>query len=534
MDASGEARVLWAGPKASPHDFTPGFYELVCATPASAALGEIEKSQANGSPFAICFLSLAEEDLGAVYLDNLVRVNPDLYLIVENVKNGLLCPCDLGAWANPDRCILLSDSLSPFIRKGFAEHLAVRWRNESREKNKMSLLEDEARRHKQSQEQYKERLGVLYGIIEKLHEASSLEKSLEITLGEMSRFLGAQTGSLMLLDDKEKLRVVEAVGPHRHRICGMDVNLKDSRISRFALEERKPILVEDIQKSDRFRDSEEGVRFRTRSILCVPLFAEGKSLGVLNFGGAARKTPFTEYDRDLIVTLGRQVSVALERARLVERLRRAAGEAIRALVGAIEAKDPYTRGHSDRVTHYSSLIAQSLGLGDNEVNLIVRSAILHDVGKIAVPGIVLNKPGRLTNDEFLLIKNHPDRGVEIVREIKEMSQTLSTIRSHHERFDGKGYPLGLKGEDIPLGARVLAIADTYDAMTSNRPYRQGLPAATAFEEIKRCAGSQFDPEIAEIFLSRAACWPDLNVESPDASDSEDAAKKETETVHAVQ
>jgi len=215
-----------------------------------------------------------------------------------------------------------------------------------------------------------------------------------------------------------------------------------------------------------------------------------------------------------VVTLGRQVTVALEKARLLEGLRETAEESIRALAGAIEAKDPYTRGHSDRVTHYSRLIALTMGLDGRQVDVIVRAAILHDVGKIGVPESVLNKPGRLTAEEFRLIQRHPDVGADIVREIRAMGESLDLIRAHHERFDGKGYPRNIAGDSIPLGARIMAVVDTYDAMTSDRPYRQGLPATFAYEEIDRCSGTQFDPEVAKVFLEGAPRWPDLAPSSP--------------------
>jgi putative nucleotidyltransferase with HDIG domain len=263
-----------------------------------------------------------------------------------------------------------------------------------------------------------------------------------------------------------------------------------------------------MQESERFRESEEGIRFRARSILSIPLFSQGDALGVLNFGGDAHEASFTPHDRDLVVTLGRHVAVALEKARLVEGLKRTVAESIRALAGAIEAKDHYTRGHSDRVTHYSTLTAQALGMGGPDLDVLVRSAILHDVGKIGVPEAVLHKPGRLNDEEFGHIQRHPAVGVEIVREILAMHETLPIIQCHHERYDGRGYPGGVEGDAIPLGARILAVADTFDAMTSDRPYRKGLSAQTAFEEIERCSGAQFDPAVARAFLEGAPGWPD--------------------------
>jgi putative nucleotidyltransferase with HDIG domain len=420
---------------------------------------------------------------------------------------------------NPERCLTLARPVRPSVRRSLADHLGCRWHREATERKRVSLLEAETRRHQALGQRHEEGLHVLYGIVERLHEARPLEDSLGVALGEMSRFLGARTGSLLLLEGADRLRVLEAVGPNRERILGLEIPLEESRISRYALEEHEPILVEDMQESDRFRESEDGIRFRARSILSVPLFSQGVPLGVLNFGADARTASFTDQDRELVITLGRQVAVALEQGRLLEGLQEAVGESIRALAGAIEAKDPYTRGHSDRVTHYSRLIAEALGLHRQEVDVIVRAAILHDVGKIGVPGAVLNKPGRLTDEEFGLIRRHPEVGVEIVREIRAMEETLGIIRAHHERFDGKGYPRGIGADDIPLGARILAVVDTFDAMTSDRPYRQGLPAQVAFDEIDRCSATQFDPAVARVFLEGVPQWPDLVSPLPQAAEA---------------
>jgi putative nucleotidyltransferase with HDIG domain len=484
-----------------------------------AALGAVTAAEDSGSPFAACFLDWGEDGFGVQALNDLLRVSPNLFLVLEGDAQDLPSPSELGPWVRPERCVTLARPVHPSVRESLADHLGARWHREATDRKRISVLEAESRSHQAHRQRYEDRLHVLYGIVEKLHETGSLDDGLGVALGEMSRFLGARTGSLLLLDDTDRLRVLEAVGPNRSRILGIDIPLEESRISRYALEERRPILVEDMQDNDRFRESEDGIRFRARSILSVPLFNNRAPLGVLNFGADARKASFTEQDRELVITLGRQVAVALERGRLLKGLRAAVGESIRALAGAIEAKDPYTRGHSDRVTHYSRLIAEAMGLSGHELDVIVRAAILHDVGKIGVPELVLNKPGRLTDEEFLLIRKHPVVGVEIVREIQAMEETLDIIRAHHERVDGKGYPSGIRGDDIPLGARIMAVVDTYDAMTSDRPYRQGLPAEVAFEEIERCSSTQFDPEVAQVFLKGASEWPDLVSPLPEAAEA---------------
>ncbi|MDD5762979.1 MAG: response regulator [bacterium] len=174
---------------------------------------------------------------------------------------------------------------------------------------------------------------------------------------------------------------------------------------------------------------------------------------------------------------------------------------IDAMIKALEAKDFYTRGHSQRVTLYSIAIATELGMEGEELEDLRRASVLHDLGKIGVREAILNKPGRLTEDEFAEIIRHPETAVRILEPIPFFRPLLPAILHHHERFDGKGYPSHLAGSDIPLASRIMAIADTFDAMTSTRAYRKALPVADAIAEVRRCSGTQFDPDIVPAFLA---------------------------------
>jgi len=174
---------------------------------------------------------------------------------------------------------------------------------------------------------------------------------------------------------------------------------------------------------------------------------------------------------------------------------------VQALAAAIDAKDPYTRGHSDRVTKYAVATARRMKLPEDQVEILQYVALLHDMGKIGIKDSILNKPGKLLEDEFAEIKKHPVIGAGIASEIKFLSKGAETVRHHHEWYNGSGYPDGLRGEDIPLGARILAVVDAYDAMTTDRPYRKALAQEEAVAELKRGSGTQFDPQIAEEFIA---------------------------------
>jgi HD-GYP domain-containing protein (c-di-GMP phosphodiesterase class II) len=180
--------------------------------------------------------------------------------------------------------------------------------------------------------------------------------------------------------------------------------------------------------------------------------------------------------------------------------RKISEQAARTILKALDAKDSYTFGHSMRVAYFSIVTGSEAGLSPDEMKELELSAIFHDIGKIGTPDVVLNKASRLNEDEFQIMKHHPEQSYQILKEFPLFEKVALNARFHHERFDGKGYPLGLKGEDIPVAARIILIADTFDAMTSTRPYRKGLPYEVAFDELLQFSGTQFDPNLVSLFI----------------------------------
>ncbi|MEH7237851.1 HD-GYP domain-containing protein [Bacillus sp. JJ1562] len=187
---------------------------------------------------------------------------------------------------------------------------------------------------------------------------------------------------------------------------------------------------------------------------------------------------------------------------------------VKGVIAALELKDPYTRGHSERVAKYAMILAKELGVfSKNELKSFNYACLLHDIGKVNIPDSILMKPAKLTNEEYEVIKTHPVVGVEAVKSVEGLGSSLSIIRSHHERWDGKGYPEQLKGNDIPLNARITAIADAFDAMTSSRSYRGALPVEEAYNRILQGEGTQFDPNLVELFIKVYPQWIDIQKES---------------------
>ena len=219
--------------------------------------------------------------------------------------------------------------------------------------------------------------------------------------------------------------------------------------------------------------------------------------------------PFTKDDITLLGTLGAHLAQALRNAQLFKARKQQHLEAIEALAASIEAKDGYTGEHCARMVSRAEAIALQLGLDPEEVEVVRLGAVLHDVGKIGIPNSILNKPGRLTSEEFEIMKKHTLIGARIISKVRGLSQVSDIVRHHHERYDGKGYPFGLSGTDIPLGARIVSVVDTYGAMTEDRVYRVAPGHDRAVEELQRCVGTQLDPLIVETFLLALETSPEL-------------------------
>ncbi len=264
---------------------------------------------------------------------------------------------------------------------------------------------------------------------------------------------------------------------------------------------KKPILINDFQVTNNIESS-------IKSLLLVPLVIHREIIGIIclcNKWNVLKKSVdnFTNDDLKLLKSLIAQSAISLENYILFNNMHDLFMHSIEALVAAIEAKDPYTAGHSERVTAIAGLIAQELGLDSKDQEDLRIAAILHDIGKIGISEQILCSKQRLTDEEFTIIKSHPGKGADILKHVSEFAHLIPGVRHHHERFDGRGYPEGLAGEEIPLKARIIAVADTFDAITSNRTYRRKNTFDFAVEEIKKCSGSQFDPQMVEAFL---ACY----------------------------
>jgi len=331
--------------------------------------------------------------------------------------------------------------------------------------------------------------------------AGCLEESkvFETALAGVRDVLGAQWCALRLLDEETGELVLKAS-------LGMSAELQQ-KVGRVrpegsllgeALRRGEPFAVDDITAAG------PGMQLpcyasEMRAVAVAPVKAGGKVLGTLKVCSPEPRR-WSEEEVGYLATVAGQVGLALENARLYASLRQYYLSALQALAAALEAKDAYTRGHSVRVARLARACARALVLSDEQQEHLYLAALLHDIGKIGVPESILLKPGRPDPAEWEAIKRHPVAGARILEPARFPAEVVAAVRHHHEDYDGGGYPEGLAGEEIPLLARVIRVADAYDAMTSDRSYRRGLTAEEAIEELRRGAGRQFDPRVVEAFL----------------------------------
>lgn len=345
-------------------------------------------------------------------------------------------------------------------------------------------------------------LSILYEISNALSSTLNLKELLKLIVRNALNSFEAQVVSLMLLDkENQELSIHFAEGLSEDIIRDTKVKLGDGIAGRVA-KTGQPLLLVDMMGIDTV-DMEKNAK----SAMSVPMRIKNEIIGVLNVSKTSQYR-FTETDLKLFFNLASLAAQAIEKASLYKDIKDSLDEikssymsTVKALSKAIEAKDPYTKGHVDRVAKYGLAIAMELDPSLLKDDMFRYALVLHDIGKIEIPDHILTKPGILTDEEQAIMRRHPEVGAQILSPVKFLKGAADMVRYHQERYDGKGYPKGLEKEDIPLAARIIAVADSFDAIISNRPYRKARPISLARGEIIKNAGSQFDPAVVSAFLS---------------------------------
>lgn len=334
-----------------------------------------------------------------------------------------------------------------------------------------------------------------------LNSTLQISEVLRRAVQSATHLMECEVGSLLFLSEKGDELVFEVALGERGREV-KEVRLKVGEgIAGWVAKTGQAAIVSDVRRDPRFsRRVDFRTHFVTRNMICVPVKSREELIGVLQAINRRTDRPFDEEDQRLFESLARQVGIAVQNARLYEEVKATFFSTAATLAEAIEKRDPYTGGHVRRVVAISLALGEELGVHPEEMETLQLAAILHDVGKIGIRDVVLLKHGPLTPEELAHIREHPQLGAEILAPIKQLEAVIPAVRHHQERTDGRGYPGGLKGDEIPLASRVIAVADTFDAMTTDRPYRPRLNDDAAATEIQRCSGTQFDPKVVEAFM----------------------------------
>jgi putative nucleotidyltransferase with HDIG domain len=349
-------------------------------------------------------------------------------------------------------------------------------------------------------------LRALMSVGQVINSSLGLRQVLEEVMDSLISLMRAERGFLMLREPDGELAVRIARG-----IAHVNLDEEAFKVSRTVVrrvvESNAPVLTTNAQADPRFDGQMSIAAFQLRSILCVPLTLKAELIGVLYVDNRAHAGIFKENDLELISAFADQAAVAINSARLFEELQDSHRELERAYqatlegwVRALDLRDKETEGHTQRVTILTHRLARAMGVGDAELVHITRGALLHDIGKMAIPDGILLKPGQLTEEERKLIQKHPVYAYEMLSPIDFLVPAIDIPYCHHEKWDGTGYPRGLKQDEIPFAARIFPIIDVWDALTSDRPYRKAMAQEEVRRIIKADSGRHFDPLVVEAFL----------------------------------
>ncbi len=322
---------------------------------------------------------------------------------------------------------------------------------------------------------------------------------------QAQRMIGAEAATVWLFDETgEELVPVAARGPKAELLKDLRLRRSEGLAGRVA-ETGEAVLVEDVTRDERWAGRfDQATGFVTRSLLVVPLPVGEEIIGCLQLVNKQGGQLFHSRDLETCRLLADHAAPVLKNSRRFETYRTFLTSVIKGLVAAVEGRDPWGRGHAARVSRYAALLAERLGLPTAEVEVVEWAGLLHDIGKIVIPERVLRQAGPLDQTAWTWLKKHPTAGAQIVYQMepKFLARRLWTgVLYHHEKWDGSGYPTGLKGEDIPLIARILALADAYDALTSERPYRPARTREEALTELENGRGTHFAPDLVDPFVA---------------------------------
>ncbi len=454
---------------------------------------------ADGADVVVCEFQLPDGN-GEDVLRHLKARNDDGVLVAVTAEDDVaeaVRLMRLGAFSVLPKPFGL-DEVSETLRRAFEQRRVIAEARKTRELEKSY--------HDELERQVTEKTALISSLLDfsnSLNATRTMEDAVELLLQTLRRMLRCNRISILLqTPETGQLAVAEAMGLPRD-VIRRPIDPAESPVVKRVMEGAEVVFVENVADSEIAAGRGQGSSF-----MSVPLVDSTEQtrhvFGIVNLTDREGNSSFTPDERRLAESIAHAASIAVANLRNKRSLEKSYFDTVGALALALEAKDPYTHGHSQRVTSMCMIVADVLGFSNEQMDQIMFAGMLHDVGKIGIPESILLKPSRLTQEEFERIREHPAVGERMVGHISFLSNAASIIRHHHERWDGKGYPDGLRGAEIELPARIMAIADSYDAMTTDRSYRRRLNRYQVFDELMKGRGTQFDPECLDVFIKHVA------------------------------
>jgi HD-GYP domain-containing protein (c-di-GMP phosphodiesterase class II) len=346
-----------------------------------------------------------------------------------------------------------------------------------------------------------DRLSTIYKIGLAINSTMDIDRLFNLIVRSTTTTLGAQIGYIILYDkEQQTLNVTNLITNGKLIAPQKTIKMTSTSVSTWVINNHQPLLIADINEAPQF-DRFSALGYERKSLICAPLMIKDEIIGTISVVNKTDDSPFYEFELEMLTTIAAQAAIAIKNATLYDEQQQTYLNTIQALVSAIEASDSYTKGHSERVARYSVEIGRRINLPGDRLQILERAAILHDIGKIGIDLSLLHKEGKLSERDVNELQLHPSIGVGILEPIEFLKDVRTCIGQHHERYDGMGYPNRIKHVDQLLESRIICVADAFDAMTSDRPYRKAFTPDVAIAELSENSGTQFDPAIVDTFIS---------------------------------
>lgn len=470
-------------------------------------LRQVKDSKNEGSPYVIAFVDerMPPGIDGIQTIKAIWEIDPDIEIVICTAYSDYTWDEIVNILGVTDKLLILKKPFDIIEVKQLALALIKKWN-----------LGQESKAHKKAlQRQVKDQttfIEYMFDFANTLNSLNNLDSILDCIIESVLKFIKADRISIMLLDESgEFLTIRKAVGIEQKFIDSTKIKVGSS-IAGHVFEMGRPIVVNDLKKAGLEHKYSDYNSFVSLPFVCSPLMGNKVKIGVMNITDNKNDIPFSDEDIDIISYISFTSAIALNNQLNELKLEESFLGTIKALADAIEAKDYYTGGHSERVAGISAGIKNELGIPEDEIPQLNYAGILHDIGKIGIPESVLCKKGRLTDEEYDIIKKHPEIGEGILKNIKYFGEAREIIRHHHERMDGTGYPDRLKDEEISLGAKIVAVADAFDAMNSDRVYRKKKTLEDIKNELRAECGIKLDTQCVEALFRYIEKNPNLNTQ----------------------